>query len=108
MKLQQLRTNLPMATGRVNMIPSQRPDIVERKRGAAGVRDRERIRARDCGLCQECKRQGRISIGTVVDHIKPLCDGGSDNDDNKELLCQTPCHDLKTAREAAARARGGL
>ncbi|MDN4061293.1 HNH endonuclease [Massilia sp. YIM B02769] len=43
-----------------------------------------------------------------MDHLKPLWAGGSDDDDNKELLCQTPCHDAKTAREARQRAAGGL
>jgi len=105
MKLQQLRTNLPSAASRVTMLPNQRPDTVERVRGSAGVRDRERIRARDCGLCQECKRRGKTALGAAVDHIIPLWKGGSDEDDNKELLC-VPCHDAKTAREAAERARG--
>jgi 5-methylcytosine-specific restriction endonuclease McrA len=44
-------------------------------------------------------------VGVAVDHKTPLWMGGSDEDSNKELLCQ-PCHDAKTAREAAARARG--
>ncbi len=105
MKLQQLRTSLAPAASRVNMLPTQRPDVVERKRGSAGVRDRERIRARDCGLCQECKRRGKTTLGAAVDHIIALWKGGSDEDDNKELLC-IPCHDAKTAREAAERARG--
>jgi len=105
-KLQQLRTSLPMAASRVTMLPNQRPDTVERVRGSAGVRDRERIRARDCGLCQECLRNGRTTIGGPIDHIIPLWKGGSDADDNKEVLC-VPCHDAKTAREATERARYG-
>lgn len=105
MKLQQLRTNLPSAPSRVTMLPTQRPDAVERVRGSAGVRDRERIRARDCGLCQECKRRGKTTLGGPVDHITPLWKGGSDEDDNKELLC-TRCHDVKTACEATQRAGG--
>ena len=105
MKLQQLRTSLAAAASRVNMLPTRRPEVVERKRGSAGVRDRERIRARDCGLCQECKRQGKTTLGAAVDHIIALWKGGSDEDDNKELLC-IPCHDAKTASEAAERARG--
>lgn len=107
MKLQQLKTTLQPAVSRVTMLPIQRPDVVERKRGSAGVRDRERIRARDCGLCQACKRKGRTSIGGPVDHIVPLWDGGSDDDSNKEVLC-VPCHDAKSAREAAVRARRGF
>lgn len=51
MKLQRLRTQLRPAASRVPMLPTQRPKTVERKRGSAGVRDRGRIRARDCGLC---------------------------------------------------------
>ncbi|MFB9242373.1 HNH endonuclease [Massilia antarctica] len=47
-----------------------------------------------------CKRPGYL-----VDHIKPLCEGGTNEDSNKQLLC-APCHDVKSAREAAARAAG--
>lgn len=80
---------------------------VERKRGSAGVRDRERIRQRDNGLCQACKAQGRTTVGVAVDHKRPLWAGGTDDDSNKWLLCQ-PCHDLKTAEEARQRATGGF
>lgn len=80
---------------------------VERKRGSAGVRDRERIRQRDCGLCQACRAKGRTALGVAVDHKIPLWAGGSDDDANKWLLCQ-PCHDVKTAEEARQRAAGGL
>jgi len=104
-KLQQLRTQLRPAASKVTMLPTQRPETVERRRGSAGVRDRDRIRARDCGLCQECKRNGRMTLGGPVDHICPLWKGGSDDDINKEVLC-VPCHDAKTAREAAERSRG--
>jgi len=105
-KLQTLKPRLMVAS--INRIQQAPAAVVERKRGSAGVRDRERIRERDCGLCQECKRQGRVSLGSVVDHIVPLWKGGSDADSNKELLCQTPCHDAKTAREAKERSGGGL
>ncbi|GGY77247.1 hypothetical protein GCM10007388_07530 [Pseudoduganella plicata] len=40
------------------------PDRVERKRGSAGVKDRNQIKARDCGLCRKCG-----ALGSVVDHI---------------------------------------
>jgi 5-methylcytosine-specific restriction protein A len=81
--------------------------LVERKRGSAGVRDRNAIRARDFGLCQACKAQGRVSLGAAVDHKVPLWAGGSDEPSNKWLLC-TACHDSKSARESAQRAAGGL
>lgn len=105
MRLQTLKYRLQVATPRLTALAPARLGTVERKRGWAGVKDRERIRARDCGLCQECKRQGRTTPGHPVDHIVPLWDGGSDADSNKETLC-VPCHDAKTAREARQRARG--
>lgn len=103
-RLTTLKSRLQTSTTRLPTL-TERPNVVERKRGYAGVLDRKRIRARDCGLCQECKRQGRTTIGHPVDHIIALVDGGTDDDDNKETLCQ-PCHDAKSAREASARARG--
>ena len=104
MKLTTLKSKLQRAPARLATLTAA-PQAVERKRGYAGVKDRERIRKRDCGLCQECKRNGKTTIGHPVDHIKPLCDGGSDDDSNKETLCQ-PCHDAKSAREARQRAAG--
>ena len=103
MKLTTLKPKLHgPGSGLVTLAP-KRPNTVERKRGSAGVRDRERIRRRDHGLCQECRRQGRFgTVGAAVDHIKPLWAGGSDEDSNKELLCQ-PCHDAKSALEARQR-----
>lgn len=103
MKLTTLKPRLQAAGQRLAVLAPARPGTVERVRGWKGVNDRKRIRARDCGMCQECKRQGRLTLGVAVDHIKPLWDEGSDEDDNKELLCQ-PCHDAKSAREAAQRA----
>lgn len=79
---------------------------VERKRGSAGVKDRNRIKARDQGMCVLCRAAGKLSIGTVVDHRVPLWAGGSDEDENKQTLCDL-CHDTKTATEATQRAGGG-
>jgi len=104
-KLQTLKPRLQAAGSRLPALVPTRSDTVERVRGWRGVKDRDRIRERDCGLCQECLRQGRTSVGVAVDHKKPLWDCGSDDDSNKELLCQ-PCHDAKSAREARARAKG--
>ena len=103
MSLKTLKPRLQAIGARLAVLTPPRPDAVQRKRGWAGVQDRERIRRRDHGLCQECRRQNRVSLGAAVDHKKPLWDGGDDTDNNKELLCQ-PCHDATTAREAAQRA----
>lgn len=88
-----------LSATRVPVLIAQ-PGRIERKRGSAGVKDRNEIRERDQHCCRICGR-----LGTVVDHIVPLADGGSDDPDNKQTLC-TPCHDEKTAREAKQRARG--
>lgn len=105
-RLQTLKPRLTtISSARVQPLPSNAGTVL-RKRGSAGVKDRISIRRRDCGLCQECRRQGRVSIGRVVDHIVPLWNGGSDEPENKELLCN-PCHDAKTACEAAQRAGRG-
>jgi 5-methylcytosine-specific restriction protein A len=102
-KLKSLRS--PLQTLGASRLQSLTPAAVERKRGSAGVRDRNRIRQRDCGLCQQCQAAGKVALGVQVDHKVPLWAGGSDEDDNKWLLCD-PCHDAKTAQEAAMRARG--
>lgn len=91
-------------SGRI--VPLAPTAAIERKRGSAGVKGRNSIKSRDCGLCQACRRNGFVTLGAQVDHIIPLWRGGSDEDSNKELLC-APCHDTKTRREAAERARGG-
>ena len=103
-KLTSLKLDVRMIGSGIAMADAPRTEATQRKRGWAGVQDRNRIRNRDCGLCQECKRQGRVALGSAVDHIVPLWKGGSDDPTNKELLC-APCHDAKTAREAGERAR---
>jgi 5-methylcytosine-specific restriction enzyme A len=104
-KLQTLKPRLQVAsTARITVLTAQ-PDVIERKRGSAGVKDRNEIKARDHGLCQACKRKGKTTLGDVVDHIVALHLGGGDESSNKELLCNT-CHDAKSAREAGDRARG--
>jgi 5-methylcytosine-specific restriction protein A len=105
-KLQSLKSSLQVARGRLSTLQPLTTQTTERKRGWAGVQDRDRIRRRDEGLCQGCKRNNKVSVGVHVDHIVPLWKGGSDEDANKELLCR-PCHDEKSAVEAAERAAGG-
>lgn len=105
MKLKTLKPRLlAVATARVPVLTAQ-PGRFERKRGSAGAKDRNQIKDRDCGLCQECRRQGKTTVGSDVDHIVPLEQGGTNEQSNLELLCE-PCHKAKTAREAAQRARG--
>ena len=68
---------------------------------------REYILRRDNYLCQECKRNNKLTEGNVVDHIKPRhsfsnrekVDGLPENEDNLETLCRS-CHNSKTAKES--------
>lgn len=63
---------------------------------------RDRILTRDCGLCQECKRNDRLRPACEVDHILPVWKGGTDDDGNLESLCHG-CHATKTAVEQRER-----
>jgi len=50
-------------------------------------------------LCVMCKRNNTIKEGKVVDHIKPVSEGGLFYEwKNLQTLC-TQCHAKKTARE---------
>lgn len=100
-RLQTLKPRIQVAKSSMQVLTA-RPGTVERKRGSAGVKDRNKIRERDNGLCQACLALGKVSIGREVDHKVPLWDQGSDEDDNKWLLC-IPCHEAKTAAEAKRR-----
>lgn len=50
-------------------------------------------------LCAECDRQGRTILATQRDHIKPLAEGGMDDDSNVQGLCEA-CHDAKSKAES--------
>lgn len=75
--------------------PAHRPD--NRKRGRAGQRERRQVLDEE-PFCRICLKEGRSTLSVVVDHIKRLADGGSDERSNKQALCK-PCHDAKTASE---------
>jgi 5-methylcytosine-specific restriction endonuclease McrA len=95
-KLQSLKPRLQtLNTSRVQSVKA-----VQRKTGSAGVRDRHRIRERDCDLCKNCQHHGR-----EVDHTIPLWADGSDDESNKGVLCDY-CHSAKTDLETKQRAAG--
>lgn len=51
-------------------------------------------------LCIECKRKGKITSGSVVDHIIPIKQGGDKlNYSNLQTLC-AKCHASKSGKEA--------
>lgn len=55
-------------------------------------------------LCEVCEREGRARRATIRDHIIPLAEGGTDENDNIQAIC-AQCHDIKTHSEAK-RGRG--
>lgn len=71
----------------------------KRRTGRALQRDRAALFARE-PLCRTCAAQGRTTLAVIRDHIKPLGEGGADDDANVQPLCQA-CSDIKTAAESA-------
>ena len=52
-------------------------------------------------LCRECKKNGKFTKATMVDHIVPIKQGGSPLDDNNlQSLCWS-CHSRKSAQEGS-------
>jgi len=51
-------------------------------------------------LCVDCQRQGRVKLATQRDHITPLAEGGADDPDNTQGLCDD-CHAIKSKAESA-------
>ncbi len=77
--------------------------MVERLRGRAGQRQRQR-RLDAEPLCRSCRAKGVIVPSVVPDHIVALTNGGTDDDENIQCLCK-PCHDAKTVQDLGYRAR---
>lgn len=104
----------------VQVYISQREEQQRKDREARRQRMQDRIRGRRLQairarmlhlhpLCCMCKAMTppRITASTEIDHIIPLCQGGTDTDDNRQALCTT-CHAAKTAQEATHRARNNI
>lgn len=56
----------------------------------------KRIMRQHQGICHVCNKPG----ADQVDHVIPLSQGGTDEDDNLAPIHAYPCHKDKTAREA--------
>ena len=70
------------------------------KRGSGWKRQKARAQLfAEHPLCEECQRQGRVSLATERDHIVPLTEGGTDDRSNTQALCRD-CHATKTQAEA--------
>lgn len=106
------RTRIPAAPMRISMAKprdiAQAPRIAAtpRTRGRKWMTRRERW-LMDNPLCCDCQAEGKVRQADEVDHQVPLWAGGEDAETNYASRCK-PHHKVKTAREAAARARGGM
>lgn len=68
---------------------------------------RERILQRDCGLCCVCRKEGRFTLASEVDHITRKASGGTDDDDNLQSICKA-CHSAKTVAENGRTQRAAI
>jgi 5-methylcytosine-specific restriction protein A len=71
----------------------------QRGYGAKWQKLRAFVMQRDQGLCQPCKRVGRLTPAVAVDHVVPKSQGGTDHPGNCQAICHR-CHVLKTAQES--------
>ena len=70
----------------------------QRGYGSKWQKLRKVILERDNHLCQECLKTGRLQQASLVDHMTPKAQGGTDAPENLQSLCY-PCHKVKTATE---------
>jgi 5-methylcytosine-specific restriction endonuclease McrA len=92
----------------VKRAPRCRRDRPEQRRNREGRRRyytarwrrlRRKVLARDYGLCQQCRREGRVETGNQIDHII-RAEERPDlfySLENLETLCGS-CHSTKTIR----------
>lgn len=71
--------------------------LAKRMTGSKLQRERARMMM-DNPLCRQCDKRGLVALGTIRDHIVPIAEGGSDEADNTQLLCDA-CHDVKSEAE---------
>lgn len=103
MKLQRLPQRLQTINTTRRPTLEAKAGTTPRLRGDTWMTIRRRILLRDGFKCQCC---GIVRMDNEVDHITPLEQGGSNEDDNLQTLCSGPdgCHARKTKQEAQARA----
>lgn len=92
----------PPAVPDVPRAPDTRRKVAARGYGSLWRRLRLLILAGE-PLCRHCKARGHVTAAALVDHVRPIEDGGGRLDPaNLQPLC-VPCHAAKTASDIAAR-----
>src|SRR5690606_14903299 len=101
-RLTTLKSNLTPLGSRLKTAPS--PSKAKRKRGKGLQTRRQRIYLQD-PRCASCCRPV-LPDESELDHIGALVNGGTDTDDNCQILC-IACHQEKTSHDLQqAMARG--
>lgn len=77
---------------------SEGKTATERGYGHSWRKVRKQALERDQYLCQECLKHGIATLATDVDHIINKAQGGTDELNNLQSLCN-PCHKNKTISE---------
>lgn len=68
------------------------------KRSPVPTQLRKRILSRDNHTCQKCGVHRSDNVRLEVDHITPVAEGGTDAEENLQVLCSR-CHRRKTRSE---------
>ncbi len=63
---------------------------------------RIKILRRDCYMCIPCKNNGLMTAAKAVDHRVPKAQGGTDDPDNLQSICND-CHKNKTSKESSGK-----
>jgi 5-methylcytosine-specific restriction protein A len=63
------------------------PDTPPRKTGRWLQQERERLFANE-PLCRMCAAAGVVRVAVERDHIKPIAEGGTEDDSNIQPLCR--------------------
>lgn len=79
---------------------AERGTAEQRGYGAEWRKLSKAIQKRDRYLCQPCLAAGRVTPSAAADHRIPKAEGGTDDPDNLQAICDD-CHKLKTGAERA-------
>lgn len=98
-KLSTMKPTLSRMPSVVKAMPKVASSIYQSKEWRELIVHIKRMRGSFCQICGSSHR-------VIGDHVQELRDGGAPLDEgNVELLCQA-CHNTKTAKSRAARAKG--
>ena len=97
-KLTELKSGLATLPSRLPTAPKPAPNYAKGRGGRPWRRLRDAVLQRDKYLCQPCKANGFVTEATMVDHIIPQAEGGTDDRVNLQSIC-TECHQAKTNEE---------